>query len=235
MRKQDVIQKIIDRVKAKTYLEIGVQKGKIIGEIKAPYKVGVDPRFTFTAKVLIKKIFGLTRFKAFEKTSNYFFENYADNLLSEGIDVVFVDGLHTYNQSLKDVNNCMKYLNEGGVIILHDCNPLNYAGAYPVKESFDEVLEAAAKGDLPGWNGRWNGDTWKALVHLRIEHSELNIFTLDLHWGMGIITRGSGIQLKNISVEDLERADYSFLEKDRVNLLNLKPPKYLYEFLEEYK
>jgi hypothetical protein len=234
MKKAFVIQKVVDGVRAKTYLEIGVQTGKIISAIKGPTKIGVDPKFIYSPKVRLKKMIGLTRFKAIEKTSDYFFENYADKLLPNGIDVAFVDGLHKYEQALKDVENCLKYLNDDGVIILHDCNPLNYAGAYRIEKSFQEVVEAAENGDLPGWNGCWNGDTWKALVHLRITRDDLNIFTLDLHWGMGIITKGNGTKLGNITLEELQKAEYAFLETNREKLLNLKTPKYFLKYFADF-
>jgi hypothetical protein len=35
MNRLDVIQQIIDRIKAKTYLEIGVKKGKVFLNVKA--------------------------------------------------------------------------------------------------------------------------------------------------------------------------------------------------------
>ncbi len=71
------------------------------------------------------------------------------------------------------------------------------------------------------------------MVQLRIEHSDLNIFTLDLDWGLGIITKGNGIKLDKISIHELEESDYSFLEADREHLINLKPPSYLADFIEK--
>ena len=56
---------------------------------------------------------------------------------------------------------------------------------YPVKESIDEVHKLVENNELKGWEGNWNGDTWKALVHMRIIHPDLEIFTIDTDFGVG--------------------------------------------------
>ena len=233
MNRLTVLQKIINRFKAKTYLEIGVQTGVIISNINASKKIGIDPNFSFPKKLKLKKLIGVVNFKAIEKTSDAFFDSDASRILSSGIDVALVDGHHTYNQSLKDVQNCLKYLNPSGVIIMHDCNPNNYACAYPLSDSqsIDDIMMLAEAGELPGWNGSWSGDVWKTVAHLRITNKDLNIFTLDLDWGLGIISKGQGQPLSKISLDELQKMDYWSLEKNRVELLNLKHPKYLDEFL----
>lgn len=233
MNRLTVLQKIINHINGKTYLEIGVQTGAIISNIIAPTKIGVDPKFLFPRKLKLLKLLGAVNFKTIKSTSDAFFEKDAHKILQDGIDVALIDGLHTYSQSLKDVKNCVKYLNPRGIIVMHDCNPVNYAGAFPIKDtgSFDDVMKLAEAGELPGWNGSWSGDVWKTIAHLRITDKELNIFTLDLDWGLGIISRGEGKSLVGTSLEEVEKMDYWSFEKRRVDLLNLKHPKYLDEFL----
>jgi hypothetical protein len=231
MNRYHIIQKIIDAIEAQTYLEIGIRRGSIIKNIRATDKIGVDPAINFTRRMQIKKKLGMLDFKVHEVESDIFFEKSADNIYGKkGLDVVFVDGLHEYKQALRDVENSLKYLNKNGAIVMHDCNPLNSAGAYPVKESFEELRDLIANGMIPGWNDCWHGDVWKALVHLRIEHDDLNIFTIDLDSGLGVITYGKGERLQNISISELENSDYSLLEENRAEFLNLKPPSYLSEF-----
>ena len=41
-------------------------------------------------------------------------------------DVIFIDGLHTYDQVRRDVINSIKHLKEGGYIALHDMLPRNW-------------------------------------------------------------------------------------------------------------
>jgi hypothetical protein len=233
MNRLTIAQIIIDKLKAETYLEIGVRHGRIITKLKCRNKIGVDPEFKLSEGKRLKKFFGLLKFKAYHMTSDKFFLEHAKKTLPSGIDVVLIDGFHTYSQLLRDVENCLEYLNEDGIIIMHDCNPLNSASAMPVKESTREVTELAKKGELPGWNDCWHGDVWKTIVHLQIENSDLTVFTLDIDWGLGIVARGKNTSPHAITLNELENADYTFLEKDRANLLNLKPPKYLFEFLDK--
>ena len=39
--------------------------------------------------------------------------------------------MHTYEQSLHDTINCLKYLKNDGYIILHDCNPKSAESGSP--------------------------------------------------------------------------------------------------------
>lgn len=231
MDRLTVLNQIIAKINAKTYLEIGVKSGAIVSEINAPYKVAVDPEFKFSRKLRLKRMLGAVNFKAIEKTSDIFFEKYADRLLPDGIDVAFIDGLHTYEQSKKDFENCLKRLNAGGVIVMHDCNPLNYAGAFPVKESVNEVIALAEKGEVAGWNGLWNGDVWKTIAVLLAEREDLQIFTLDLDWGLGIITRGVNTNRLSLTSHQIQQADFYAFEKNREEFLNLKHPRFFKEFL----
>lgn len=231
MNRLTVLQKIINQTNANNYLEIGVCEGDIISRLQCPNKIGVDPSFQLRLVNQVRRFIPSSSYKTFECTSDDFFIKYAESELKNGLDVAFVDGLHTYDQTLKDIENCLKYLNPTGFIVVHDCNPLNSAGGYPVKNSIDEVLEAASKGEVPGWNGCWNGDVWKALVYLRSERNDLNIFTLDLDWGLGIISYGKPIEEINYTAQAIDEMDFEFFDKNRNKLIQLKEPKFLDSFL----
>lgn len=233
MNRLNVIQSIIDKTGATTYLELGVNKGQVISQLRCQNKIGVDPNFLFSRRLKLKRLTGAVRFKTYSTTSDDFFSSHASIALKQGIDVAFVDGLHTYAQAMRDVENCLRHLNKGGVILMHDCNPLNRAGAYPVKNSIDEVLALAAKGEVPGWNACWNGDVWKTIALLRSTRSDLHVFTLDLDWGIGIVEAGKPEDLLSCPPKEIETADYSMLEKDRRRILNLKEPRYLNEWLKD--
>ena len=140
------------------------------------------------------------------------------------IDAAFIDGLHEYKQIIRDVNNCLKFLNEDGVIILHDCNPRSALIATP----FD-LLEPVKK--LSEWTGAWTGDVWKAIVYFRSINNNLNIFVLDCDWGLGIITKGAAERMLTYSLEDIEKLSYEDLKKNKEDLLNLKELKYFDKFL----
>lgn len=227
MKRTEVIQRILDKKNTPgTYLEIGVHSGNNFFPIKARQKIAVDPHFTFPARRKIRWAFkNPSNFNAryFEITSDDYF---ASTKHSCQLDVVFIDGLHAYKQSLVDVNNSLKCLKEGGVIIMHDCSPPNEASAYPA-DSFDH----AASLNLPGWTKEWCGDAWKTICYLRSNRKDLNIFVLDCDYGLGIITRGESTSSLNLSEQDIDKMTYSEFSQNRKELINLKDESYLFEFL----
>jgi hypothetical protein len=48
MNRLTVIQDVINKVKAHRYLEIGVFKGDVLFNLKAPERIAVDPKFNFS-------------------------------------------------------------------------------------------------------------------------------------------------------------------------------------------
>ena len=105
MLRTDVIQKIIDKKKALRYLEIGVNNGDNFFPIEVAQKVAVDPSFAFPLERKLewdaKNSCNATA-EYITATSDDFFAK-ADAMAA--FDVVFIDGLHTYEQSLQDVLN----------------------------------------------------------------------------------------------------------------------------------
>lgn len=234
MNRIEVINKIIQKIHGNTYLEIGVQAGKTISKVSCRRKIAVDPAFIFRFSMKIKLFLGIQSFERYQMTSDDFFMTQAGSvLLHGGLDVVLVDGLHTYQQAKQDIENSLKYLNSGGAIVVHDCNPLNAAAAYPIQTHFDEIRAKVDDWDLPGWQGQWNGEVWKAIAHLIVSRRDLNIFTLDMDFGLCIITRGKQQLTHQISLDEIIKADFAFFEANRSALINLRHPRYFFEFLNE--
>ena len=98
----DIINKLINSKKFKSYLEIGCQSDVNFSKIKIENKVGVDPQSGGTLRM----------------TSDEFFSQNKDTF-----DLIFIDGLHIHEQVLKDIDNSLNVLNTNGVILLHDCLP----------------------------------------------------------------------------------------------------------------
>ena len=42
-------------------------------------------------------------------------------------DIIFIDGLHHYEQVIVDINNALSVLNDNGHILVHDCLPRTIA------------------------------------------------------------------------------------------------------------
>jgi len=230
MNKEQIINYCLERNKGSNYLEIGVRSGRSITPIVAKRKWGVDPEIRLSGHPLknyLKKkkafLFG-TRF--FNMTSDKFFETHKSLLKKHEIHVAFVDGLHTYEQSLRDVDNCLKYLSDDGFIVMHDCCPTTSSSAFPAKSLAD-----ARKMNLPGWTGDWCGDVWKTIVNLRLSRSNLAVVVLDCDLGVGVIKKGKRESMPTLTLGDLEGMGYDDLALKKKELLNLKDPDFIHEFI----
>jgi hypothetical protein len=239
MTRSDVIQTILGTINGKRYLEIGVFKRENFNRIITKQKIGVDPSYLHPNRYLSKLFLWFPLLKAchkllkmkkgeqyFQMTSSRFFEDHASWLSQNAIDVCFIDGLHTYAQSLDDVANCLKYLSNRGAIILHDCCPTSAAMACSAAS-----YEEAEKMDLPGWTGEWCGDVWKTIVYLRSQRHDLRVCVLNTDYGVGIVTRGEPEDMLAYSKEEIDRMTYKDFDSARVKLLNLKDPQYLNNLL----
>lgn len=224
-----LLQKIINRKKNVSYLEIGVLAGDTFLRIKARHKWGVDPDFGIEpvkkARYYLKNLFNVFN-RYYQMESNTFFDTHRELLSRFGLDVVFIDGLHTFAQSLTDVQSALQYLNKNGVIMLHDCNPPSEVAAIPARS-----IQEIQKLNPPGFTGTWNGDVWKTIAYLRATRNDLHIFVIDCDFGLGVITRGTPENTLKYSAEEVENLSYRDLSHNRKSILNLKDVVYLETFL----
>lgn len=105
MTRTDIINHLIEKIDAKSYLEIGVREPEgNYNKIVCENKVAVDP------VPLGQGIIALT--------SDAFFKQN-----TETFDIIFIDGLHVADQVERDIINSLAVLNPGGYIVCHDMNP----------------------------------------------------------------------------------------------------------------
>ena len=163
-----IVKYIIEKKNYKKYLEIGCFDDELFNQVNCQQKVGVDPVSGGTIR----------------ETSNQFFKKNNENF-----DCIFIDGLHEYNQVKKDIENSLKFLNEGGTILLHDCMPDNY------------YAQA-----IPRCQWDWNGDVWKAIVECR-NSKDIDVYTCYADHGIGVI-----LKRPNRNPLDYPKKDYSKLK-----------------------
>ena len=225
--RQELIQRSIDQLSARSYLEIGVDQGQSFCKVNVPLKVGVDPVAPTPAVVReIKK--PNASYEAM--TSDAFFASVARQRLPNGIDVAFVDGLHTYAQSYRDICNCLELLNPGGVILVHDCLPAS-ADEARVADSYED----AARLSSPGWNHQWTGDGWKAITALRVRHQDVEAAVLDCDHGVGVVHRGTNHSGLSLTPSEIDRLEFADLVADPARLIGLQRPIYLLQALRQLR
>ena len=130
------------------YLEIGCASNELFDSIPFTKKVGVDPIEGGNIR----------------KTSDDFFK---EN--KKLFDVVFIDGLHTYEQVRKDIINSINSINGNGWVALHDMLPRNW------KEQH-----------IPMLRGPWTGDVWKVAFEI-MQSKGLDFKIVSIDYGVGII------------------------------------------------
>jgi hypothetical protein len=178
-----IVQNIINKKNYKSYLEIGCFDNELFNHIECDKKVGVDPYTGGTIR----------------KTSDKFFENNNDKF-----DCIFIDGLHTYSQVKKDIDNSLKFLNHGGIILLHDCLPNNY---------FEQAI--------PRCQYVWNGDVWKAIVECRTKEN-IDTYTCYADFGIGVILNRKNQNILNIKYNQFDKIkfkDYFDNHKQYMNII----------------
>ncbi len=180
----EIIQNIINKKNYEKYLEIGCDKDDNFSKIQAKIKIGVDPQRGGTKRM----------------TSDEFFKNNNENF-----DIIFLDGLHTYEQTIKDIQNSLNTISNGGIILIHDCLP---------KKIWNQIV--------PRVYGHWNGDVWKAIVHSRT-FEKADTYTIIADHGLGIIFKRKNrnlLNLKNTNFKNLKYADYYNNHMKFMNLIN---------------
>ena len=236
MDRVSIVQNLLNQLKGveeKTYLEIGVENGLCFCKIIAPRKIGVDPA---PANSWMQK--HLLEHKGacyYQMPSDDFFAQKSHFPDNQKIDVALVDGLHTYNQSLRDVENCLRHLGTHGVIVMHDCNPASEQAAGKREDlppDYDREIYYQGRKAIAHYHVEWNGDVWKTIVWLRCHRNDLNVFVLDCDYGVGIISKGKSENMLDFTADEIEKMTYEDLDSNRETFLNLKSQNYFFEFIE---
>ena len=178
----EIIQNIINKKNYEKYLEIGCDKDDNFSKIQAKIKVGVDPQRGGTIRM----------------TSDEFFKKN-----NEIFDIIFLDGLHTYEQTIKDIQNSLNVISDEGIILIHDCLP---------KKIWNQIV--------PRVYGHWNGDVWKAIVHSRT-FDQADTYTIIADHGLGIIFKRKNRNLLNLKITNFKKLKYADYYNNHMKFMNL--------------
>ena len=181
-RRYDIINKIIIKRNYTSYLEIGCFKDETFNQINIKKKIGVDPVSGGNLRM----------------TSDQFFrEN------KEKFDLIFIDGLHVYEQVIKDIFNSIKVLKENGIILVHDCLPRKLWYQTPTRMS-----------------DTWNGDVWKAIVECRTLEN-IDTYTCLADEGIGVIKVQKNNNPLNLNLSNFKNLKYKEYYTNRESLMNI--------------
>ncbi|MDA9960625.1 class I SAM-dependent methyltransferase [Candidatus Pelagibacter sp.] len=180
----DLIKYLINKNNYKNYLEIGCDQNQLFSKIEIENKTGVDPESGGNIKTT---------------SDDFFLSN------TEKFDIIFIDGLHMYEQVKKDILNSINCLNDGGIVLVHDCMP-----------------DSLAKQAVPRFKMKWNGDVWKAIVDLR-QNKDLDIYTCEMDEGIGIIKKNKNSEILKLDkpINKLKFKDYYNNYKDYLRVISI--------------
>jgi hypothetical protein len=159
------INLLAESLKAKSYLEIGVATGATFDDVQIAHRVAVDPEFGFNP---------ITRqnpsTELYTQTSDEFF---LSQPLERLFDIVFIDGLHVFEQVVRDFHNAIIHSHGRSVIILDDTLPSDIFSAIP---NGHEAIKFRRAAGLPG--GNWHGDVYKLVFYIHDFWQGLNFRTI---------------------------------------------------------
>ena len=164
-----IIQKIINLKKFKSYLEIGCYNDDVFSNIIIDDKTGVDP----VSGVNIR-----------ETSDNFFKKN------NRKFDLIYIDGLHHYDQVKKDIENSIFFLNVNGIIVIHDCMPRSF-------------IEQA----VPQSKGTWTGDVWKNIVECRTLPF-IQTYTVYADHGISILLKRPNKNILELKLSDFKKLKF---------------------------
>lgn len=182
MTRTQLLQELIRKFNYQSYLEIGCAMDWNFKQIPAQLKIGVEPH----------PHHGGTH----KMTSDEFF---ATN--TQKFDLIFIDGLHIAEQVDKDIQNSLKFLNDNGTIVMHDCNPVE-------EEAQREYVVIS----------NWNGNCWQSFVKARgFENVDACVANFD--HGCGVLRVRPNTEVIKVDEKDL---NWDKLVENRQQWLRLK-------------
>lgn len=158
MLRSQVVQAFLDLYDRPRYLEVGVHSGETFDAVRAAEKVAVDPAFRFDVEAAARA----DRSARFHPVaSDEFFERRCP--ADARFDVVFLDGLHTFEQTLRDLMNTLARTRPDSVILIDDVLPSGYAASLRDLDVFLRVHAA-----VPGTPDAWMGDVYRLVWFIAV-------------------------------------------------------------------
>lgn len=149
-----VLRWIHEILRPANYIEIGIRKADSLRLASAETTcVGIDPEPDIQAALP-------PNMRVFRTTSDAFFaqEILPSLLHSPTFALGFIDGLHLFEQALRDFINLEKFASPQSVVMLHDCLPLD-----------------AVTADRTRTTHFYSGDVWKLTMCLNIHRPDLKM------------------------------------------------------------
>jgi hypothetical protein len=192
----EVVQAFLDLYPSPSYLEVGVARGDTFHTLKAARKVAVDPRFLFD---VAEAEIAHPESTFAQVTSDSYFGSAGD----ETFDVIYLDGLHTLEQTLRDFTNALERIRPTGVIVIDDVFPNSNFAAMA---DFAEFRRLRAAGIVK--RGSWMGDVYRLVYMIETFFQSVSFRTTAENHGQLVVWKAQRPAVPERSVEEVARLTY---------------------------
>lgn len=215
------INRIANIFGAKTYLEIGVFDGATFFDVSVPHKVAVDPNFLFDYRAKAN------RHTVFHPVaSDEFFRTAAP----QKFDIIYLDGLHTFEQTLRDFINSCSFSHARTIWLIDDTTPNDNFSALADQERCYRLRRML---NNPDW--AWMGDVFKTVYFIRNAMPFYNFRTFTGH-GQTVVWRDDAVynQRESIPLEKVGAMTYEDFVETHQSMLNFAPDESIFEDLTKF-
>jgi hypothetical protein len=158
MRAADIIQELLSLYEQPSYLEIGVETGSTFLPMRARRKVAVDPVFRFNVAEASRQ----QPHAEFHQVPS---DEYFGRIIrpEDRFDLIYLDGLHTLEQTLRDFVNALHFVKPHGLLLIDDVVPTSWAASLPSK---DLAYRMKTLTNAWGDERRWMGDVYRLVYFI---------------------------------------------------------------------
>lgn len=219
-----VLQTFLNFFDEPRYLEVGVAGGGTFHQVEAAYKVAVDPRFRFDWEAEQRDRGPATQYH--QVTSDTYFGSIVD--ADQEFDVIYLDGLHTFEQTLRDLNNAVDHLSKGGVILIDDVRPSSYQASLPDIEDFRRV-----RLHLKDERRAWMGDVYKLVWCIDTFYQNLSYACISNNHGQAVVWRERRESVNDRKAAEIAELSFSSFVRSK-DVLKLRPFGEILNSMREY-
>lgn len=175
-----VLQQLAGLYDQPRYLEVGVSRAVTFHRVPAAVKVAVDPVFEFDVE---ERRARHPEASYHQVTSDDYFATVVDP--AQQFDVVYLDGLHTLEQTLRDLMNALHHLQPDGVIVIDDTRPPTYLASLPGRQNFFDVRSWLGLDEQKAWMG----DVYRLVYFIETFCPHLSFGTIADNHGQTVVWR----------------------------------------------
>ena len=210
VRRWQVMRRLVSLYESPRYLEIGVCQGKTFDKVPATRKVAVDPAFRFDHEA---------KQQAHPEASYHPVpsDEYFGDHPGDEFDVIYLDGLHVYDQTLRDLLNALERLQPQGVIVIDDTRPPTAIAA--MRDHHESYRERTRLGVT---SKEWMGDVFKVVFFIQAFCPYLRYATIANNHGQTVVWRHARDEAPAFDLSDIVELTFEDFTANQ-DVMRLKP------------